>query len=267
MKILQKIVEITLFLCLPIVGFSQLSVVDTIDVKGLDFVAWGADVNPVTNRLYISNAGWITEVDCETGAILDSIWGPSIGGLHSLVMDTVRNRLYVTSLGDSCVYVFDCEDNSLIASIPVEYWPYGIAVNEVTNKIYVVHGTIMNNVLIISGSTNSVIDTITVPGMPLAVAVNPVTNRIYTAGSDRLSVIDGQGDSLIVSFSVYDAAMLGVNSATNRVYVPAQSRDKVYVLDGVTNALIDTIEAGDFPIAAGGEPKNKQNLCFKLLCR
>jgi len=63
-----------------------------------------------------------------------------------------------------------------------------VAVNPVTNKIYVAGG----NVTVIDGATN---DTTLVPAGadPRVVALNPVTNKIYVAniGSDNVTVIDG----------------------------------------------------------------------------
>ncbi len=72
-----------LFLCLALPATGQVSVVDTIDVE---FVAGGIDVNPVTNRVYISNGYFIMEIAGASGAIIDSLWGPTIGGLHDLAV-------------------------------------------------------------------------------------------------------------------------------------------------------------------------------------
>ena len=58
--------------------------------------------------------------------------------------------------------------------------PLAVAVNPVTNKIYVANRRSGNNVTVIDGATNA---TTTVPSgtHPEAVAVNPVTNKIYVA--------------------------------------------------------------------------------------
>src|SRR6266568_4061391 len=69
------------------------------------------------------------------------------------------------------------------ATVPVGTTPYAVAVNPVSNKIYVANSG-SNNVTVIDGVTNT---TTTVPmvglleGFPEAVAVNPVTNKIYVA--------------------------------------------------------------------------------------
>ena len=56
-----------------------------------------------------------------------------------------------------------------------------IAVNPVTNKIYVAN-RVNNNVTVIDGTNNST-TTVAAVAAPQSVAVNPVTNKIYVANS------------------------------------------------------------------------------------
>ncbi len=65
-----------------------------------------------------------------------------------------------------------------------------IAVNTVTNKIYVANG-LSSDVTVIDGATNftTTVSTGTGPG---AVAVNPVTNQIYVANGNNVTVISEQ---------------------------------------------------------------------------
>jgi YVTN family beta-propeller protein len=60
--------------------------------------------------------------------------------------------------------------------------PIAVAVNPVTNKIYVANYR-SDNVTVIDGATN-LTTTLTAGTQPYAVAVNPVTSRIYVANSD-----------------------------------------------------------------------------------
>ena len=61
-------------------------------------------------------------------------------------------------------------------------YPGAVAVNPVTNKIYVVNNS-GGDVTVIDGATN---DTTMAPAgqNPVAVAVNPVTNNIYVVNND-----------------------------------------------------------------------------------
>jgi len=61
--------------------------------------------------------------------------------------------------------------------------PYAVAVNPVTNKIYVAN-TNSNNVTVIGGASNAV-TTVAAGTKPYAVAVNPVTNHRHDGGGDQ----------------------------------------------------------------------------------
>src|SRR6266704_2192186 len=75
--------------------------------------------------------------------------------------------------------------------------PLGVAVNPVTNKIYVANNC-SNNVTVIDGATNSSTAVNAGPS-PSAVAVNPMTNRVYVgsnlSSANNVTVIDGATNS------------------------------------------------------------------------
>ena len=62
------------------------------------------------------------------------------------------------------------------ATVAAGYGPNAVAVNPVTNKIYVAN-YVSDNVTVIDGATNGT-TTVGVGTSPVAVAVNPVTNKI-----------------------------------------------------------------------------------------
>ncbi len=76
-----------------------------------------------------------------------------------------------------------------------------MAVNPVTNKIYVVNSGIQlapgNTVTVIDAANNNSTTTVTVGTFPVAVAVNASTNQIYVASfsSNNVTVIDGATNS------------------------------------------------------------------------
>ena len=93
------------------------------------------------------------------------------------------------------------------------HYPRAVAVNPITNKIYVANFT-SDDVTVIDGTNNSTI-TVAVGTIPLAVAVNPVTNKIYVAneGSNNVTVIDGANDTIdndvrLASFLVQSRSIL-----------------------------------------------------------
>ncbi|MCX6841729.1 MAG: T9SS type A sorting domain-containing protein [candidate division WOR-3 bacterium] len=114
--------------------------------------------------------------------------------------------------------------------------PCFVAVNPVTNKIYVAnYGS--NDVTVIDGATNGT-STVATGSCPWGVAVNPVTNRIYVPNrySGTVTVIDGATNgTTTVAVGDYPQAVT-VNPVTNNIYVCNYRSSSVTVIDGATNA-------------------------------
>ena len=143
------------------------------------------------------------------------------------------------------------------ATLPVGITPQAVAVNPVTNKVYVANGN-DNTVTVIDGPTNNT-TTITVGYGPSAVAVNSVTNKIYVAneGDNTVTVIDGFTNNTVpVPVGSYPIAV-AVNSATNKIYVTDEGDNTVTVIDGVTNNT-STVTVGYYPSAVGVNPSTNK---------
>jgi YVTN family beta-propeller protein len=125
-----------------------------------------------------------------------------------------------------------------------------VAVNPVTDKIYVGNGQCAaGSVTVIDGATNA---TTTVAGGGGSVAVNPVTNTIYAStGNQTVAVIDGATNTTTtvatgggIPGGPVDVA---VNPVTDKIYVvnnaSVGSLSSVAVIDGATNTVIATLPA------------------------
>lgn len=127
--------------------------------------------------------------------------------------------------------------------------PRGIAVNPVTNRVYVANegsGTVrmLDRVTFTSS-------TVAVGASPVAVAVNSGTNRIYAAnfGGNSVSVIDGNTNTVTATVGVgTNPVALTVNPVTNKIYVANQGSANVTVIDGGTHAT-STVASGSQPIS------------------
>jgi YVTN family beta-propeller protein len=135
------------------------------------------------------------------------------------------------------VMVIDEATHDLIY-IPVGLGLGGMALNLVTDKIYVARGS-DSSVVVIDGATS---DTTSVPtnSSPGAVAVNQVTNKIYVVcwndSTFSVMAIDGaSNDTTRVPVDLNPRA-LDVNPVTNKVYVTHSRSSVVTVIDGATNA-------------------------------
>ncbi len=144
---------------------------------------------------------------------------------------------------------------NITSTLSVGAGPVSIAVNQVTNKIYVANRN-SDNITVIDGATNST-STVNVGTVPFAATVNPVTNKIYVANftSDSVTVITEQTIQP-VPLLVNIAALPGNRSFSstptftftpNSNYVPyAPNPQQVYYqLDTWQNAWTAATPAGD----------------------
>jgi YVTN family beta-propeller protein len=131
--------------------------------------------------------------------------------------------------------------------------PQAVAVNPVTNKIYVAN-YYSDNVTVIDGATNGTI-TVSAGDGPNAVVVNPVTNKIYTvnATSNNITVIDGATNNTTTVSAGDGPYAVAVNPVTNKIYVANYGSSNVTVIDGATNGTT-TVSAGDGPCAVALNP-------------
>src|SRR5260370_2556361 len=149
-----------------------------------------------------------------------------------------------------------------LAAIQLGAGPYAMALNPITNKIYIsVSGTILGtqkSVSVIDAINWRIITTVTVGAAPCAIGVNSLTNKIYVANCNdgTISVIDGTTDTagspVLVgkqcSCSPSVATMsLGVNMATNKVYVVGSVPPTVTVIDGATDTVSATVSVSTLP--------------------
>jgi YVTN family beta-propeller protein len=184
----------------------------------------GADVNPLTNRIYIANYG---------------------------------NRVGNT------VSVIDGSSDQVIATVTVQYGPILVAVNQITNKIYAVNrcatdpndcitdgSGINGSMSVIDGNTNSVTGTVGLEQLPSVILLNEVTNKIYvgnSCGTDPSCITNGNGNT-IGTITAVDGVTLGtsvitagkgttgmaVNPVSNEIYMTNSTDNTVTLINGVT---------------------------------
>jgi len=273
-------------------------------------------VNPVTNKIYAANYcgndptcnthyGTVTVIDGKTLST-DTV---AVGiAPYAVVVNSVTNKIYVVNLCGSdptCQSRFNQTltviDGTTLSTVTLTvgfaayFVPTPMAINPVTNKIYVVNGcgndpTCTNNgtVTVIDGATNLIAATVRVGTYPDAVAVNSVTNEIYIANSasNNVTVIDGATNAIFpppVSPVPVDTspAALAINELTNQIYVVNQcghdyscrSNGTVTVINAVNNVNTTTsVPIGAHPGAVALNPVTNKiyvaNLCgYDPTCR
>lgn len=156
---------------------------------------------------------------------------------------TILRTLVLIRLAAGCTLAQPVSQN-----IPTGQQPMAVAVNETTNKAYVVNHN-SSSVTVIDGKTRTVAATIKTGAGPEAIAVNAVTNRVYTAnsGENSVTVIDGAIDTVVGTVRTgSNCNNLAVNPTTNKIYVTNNFGHSVTVIDGATNTAT-TVRVGQGP--------------------
>jgi YVTN family beta-propeller protein len=243
----------------------------------------GEAINPVTNKIYVSNynSGTVTIIDGSTLATTDvnvgtlpvavavnsstnkiyvsiyytnsvtvidgatlSTTSISLNNPGIMTVDELRNKIYNVNQIDNTITVIDGATLST-SVVSVGLAPSSVAVNAATNKIYVpCYGS--NSVTVVDGATLFTTAVATSQG-PEAVVVDQVTNKIYVSSiSGGVTVIDGATLSTTTVAAGGWAFAITVNPVTNKIYVPSATGNNVTIIDGVTLSTT-TVPAGNWP--------------------
>ena len=239
---------------------------------------FGAAVNQVTNKIYISNltcsqtppcpsAGTVTVID---GATNDTTTVNVGVEPIAVAVNAVTNKIYVANYcgGDvNCasagtVTVIDGVTNST-TSVPVGYYPIALAVDATTNKIYVADAcgndptcASAGTVTVIDANNNNQTASVAVGWFPQSVAVNATTNKIYVAnecGNDgtcasagTVTVINGINNTTATVQTGYNTLFVDINSSMNTIYAAnncgadssCASAGTVTVINGGNNSTL-----------------------------
>lgn len=157
-------------------------------------------------------------------------------------------------------------------TIPFIFAPQGIAVNPVTNKIYVAAPNNQtqptDSVAVIDGSTDTLSGSLSVPEGVSSVTVDYVANRIYAGGCNytqtpvlcTVTVFDGKSNALLKTIQVtttpgFGIAGLAANPVTGLVYVANGSDNVINIIDGCKLKLAGSISLpGISPAAIAVNP-------------
>lgn len=141
-----------------------------------------------------------------------------------------------------CTFGLSVRAENVVGSVIVESGPVSIAVNQLTNYVYV-SNNLSDSVSVIDGSSNKVIKTIMVNEEPYGIAVNTNTNKIYVVHIGTVSVINGDTNEVESVFSVGgDSVGIAVDQKTNKIYITSEPTNTLSVIDGNTNELNKKIE-------------------------
>lgn len=194
----------------------------------------------------------IEVIDCTSDSIITSI--PTGGYPKNLFYNPLSNKIYCANWG--LLDIIDGNSHSVIQQIPLDPASYYLfTLNTINNRIYCIN-TWTDNVAIIDGVGDTLIYTWPLGEAPICTAYNPVVNRVYVGHvwSEDIYIFDGNTNQLIdILFFDADVLAMAYDSTDNRLFVvtdPSYDEDfyaDMIVLDGTSNAIIDTLETGVLP--------------------
>ncbi len=207
----------------------------TVSASGFKSTSTGAAVALVSSTGTITLAG-VTALT--NGAFSKTFTLPALasGGYTVLVRDNSGANAF-SATGPMTV-------GSTAPAVPVGFYPVGVAVNSVTNRVYVPNSG-DNTLSVIDGATSATLATVPVGQLPCAVGANSQTNRIYVANvnSNNISVIDGSTNQVIQTVSAgRGPCAVTITPANNRIFVGNYGDNTITVIDGATNTVLNTIQ-------------------------
>jgi len=198
-------------------------------------------VNPLTNRLYVTTSQALYVVDTTTNLVVATVNVPAVG----VAVNIATNKIYVSDF-ESNVYVIDGKTNNLLKDIQFPEGVENLAVNPVTNRIYVAEDLFPGKVGVINGATDTILTTVNAGGdLTFSVGVDYVHNLVYTADQlGTVSVIDGKTNTLKTTITTGgQPGYVSVDSLRNRVYVDntGNGLSAIQVINGANDKIINTV--------------------------
>lgn len=141
---------------------------------------------------------------------------------------------------------------SLVAVVPVGLDPFGVAVDNQTNTVFVAN-TGSNNVTAINASSAKPIASIPVGIGPTGLAFDPIGGDVFVAdgGSGTVSVIASANLSVTATLMVgTDPIGVAVDPVDGSVFVANNGSDNVSVLSATRSAVVRSVPVGSGPFGA-----------------
>ena len=181
-------------------------------------VPFSVAVNPTTNVIYVttgSPSNSIVVINGSSNTVTATISNASPG---FIAVNPVTNLVYFSSLSTS-LGVLDGATNEIVNTITTPYGIQGIAVNQLTNRIYLSESSFPNSqVVVVDGSTNRVF-AFQIPGACLltSIAVDSALNRIYVIDNNcsQLYVISGRSNKLLATILQGTGSLMTLNQNLN----------------------------------------------------
>lgn len=223
----------------------------------------GIAVNPTTNMIYVSDIDVGTLTVINGAANTASTLNTGEPNITAVAINATTNTVYALYEGSQStsapitvtpgkVVVIDGTSNTVTKTIALPDLGTHIAVNPVTNTIYVstvsgIGNGASANVRVIDGTSDTITTSISIPEVISEVAVDATRNLVYAThinepGNGTLAVIDGATNAVKATVPLgYDDNIFVINEPTNTLYSPDAHDNKIYVIAGATDSVTTTV--------------------------
>ena len=139
--------------------------------------------------------------------------------------------------------IYDGESNTRLAAIglgtSIHYQDVNVAVDPGLNRGYATYSG-NGNLSIIDATSLSKLTHVTMPeGSARTAAAHTGRGRAYVQGATAVQAVDGMTYALLGSIPRW--GRVAVNSRMDRIYIARSSPRELYVVDGATHTVVETI--------------------------
>ncbi len=201
-------------------------------------------INTITSRLYVGTVGGLVVIDGATSQIVASL--PAVFGNPDIVVNEATNRIYASSIDEDRVNVLDGFSDALIAVVPVGDRPAGLAVDVLSNRIYVANSSTPargpgsgDTVTVIDGYRNVTVGTLQV-GREGAVGVTMADT------SNALSVIMASGSPVLLDLAA-SARVTTRATAADTTVSTAQAMSASAIQSAAVASVSNAVQATTLP--------------------
>jgi YVTN family beta-propeller protein len=198
----------------------------------------------------LSQPGKVEGIRLTTTIVLPEVEGR----IDHIAIDRRSNRLFVAALGNNTVEVVDMRLGKRIKSLKGFSEPQGVLYLERNNRLYVANGG-KGTLDVIDASTYRQIKSIPVGDDADNVRYDSASGLVYVAyGAGGLAAVDAGTDEVkyTIELPVHPEAF-EIDPMGSRIFVNVPGNKKVFVVDKVKKAVVDSWSIGDasanFPMA------------------
>jgi len=239
----------------------------------------GIAINPVTGKIYVTYVGAFSFVPgipnaysyltvlAPTGTAPSSsptktpkevFAGTVTLAAGAEAVDAALNRstntLYIANSGVNTVSAFNPANQAITATIPVGASPRAIAINELANTLYTFNAD--GSVSVLGATSGSLVSNFSVDtnasgllGLnPQAIVFSHRTGKLYAINAfNQIDVIDPRLQKVLTTIPDPDASNVAINQSTNTIYVTQYSDGTVWIIDGLSDQVVDIIRDVGLP--------------------